>query len=108
MLASESDQRYAGIESESVPGRAAIDATGGIVVTYGDAPARVAYSSCCGGKTADAGDAWKTSYPYLAGVVDPHCAGTPNYAWRIEVPMSLVENAFAAQLAAAGPLRSVD
>ncbi|MBD5654157.1 MAG: SpoIID/LytB domain-containing protein [Candidatus Eremiobacteraeota bacterium] len=107
VVASESDQRYGGIESESVEGRAAIDATGGIVVTYGAAPARMAYSSCCGGKTADAAEAWKTPYPYLAGVIDPHCSGTPNYDWRIDVPLSLVQSAFGGQLAAAGALRSV-
>jgi stage II sporulation protein D len=107
IVASEGDQRYAGIESESVSGRAAIDATGGIIVTYGNAPARVAYSSCCGGKTADAAAVWKTPYPYLAGVLDPHCFGTPNYTWQIEVPWTLVQSAFGAQLSALGALRSV-
>ena len=107
VVASESDQQYGGIESESVTGRAAVDATAGVVVTFANAPARVAYSSCCGGKTADAGDVWKTPYPYLGGVLDPHCAGTPNYAWRIELPMSIVEGAFGAQLSTIGALRSV-
>lgn len=107
VVASESDQQYSGIESESIAGRAAIDATAGVVVTFAGAPARVAYSSCCGGKTADAADVWKTPVPYLVGVVDPHCVGTPNYAWRVEVPLALVRSALGAQLAAAGALRSV-
>jgi stage II sporulation protein D len=107
VVASESDQQYSGIESESIQGRAAIDATAGIIVTFAGAPARVAYSSCCGGKTADAADAWKTRVPYLVGVLDPHCVGTPNYSWRVEVPMSLVQSAFGPQLAAVGALRSI-
>src|ERR1700686_730246 len=53
VVASNSDQQYGGIQSESVEGRAAVDATAGKFVLYSGAVAHVAYSSCCGGRTAD-------------------------------------------------------
>ena len=108
IVASQSDQRYDGIEGESVEGRAAVDATGGVILTFEDAPAHVAYSSCCGGRTADAGDVWSTPYPYLRGVLDPNCVATPGYAWQVDVPVNVVEGAFGTQLAAIGTLRSVE
>ena len=79
VVAGESDQRYAGIEAETVEGRQAVDSTGGRVVTYGGALARVAYASCCGGHTADGALTWSLNLPYLRGVKDPYCAGTPAY-----------------------------
>lgn len=103
----DADQNYGGIESETVEGRAAVDATAGVIVTYDGLPARVAYSSCCGGRTADAGDVWDTPYPYLRSIVDPNCANTPDYAWRADVPLTLVEGALGKQLASCGAVRSV-
>ncbi len=108
VVASESDQRYDGIEGESVEGRAAVDATAGVVVTYADAPAHVAYSSCCGGRTADSGDVWNTPYPYLRGVVDPNCASSPGYAWQIELARGALDGAFGAALSGIGALRTVE
>jgi stage II sporulation protein D len=107
VVASESDQHYAGIAGESVQGRAAIDATGGVVLTFDGFPAHVAYSSCCGGKTAAAGDVWNTPYPYLPSVADPNCAGSPAYDWQSIVPRQTIEDAFPA-CGDIGALRSVD
>ncbi len=108
VVAGESDQLYGGIESETVEGRAAVDATAGTIVTFGGTPAHVAYSACCGGRTADAGDVWKTPVPYLPSIPDPHCAGTPGFAWQAEVPFGAVLGAFGAPLAGIGKLRSVN
>ncbi|GAC1307505.1 MAG: hypothetical protein NVSMB19_20290 [Vulcanimicrobiaceae bacterium] len=108
VVASESDQRYDGIEGESVEGRAAVDATSGVIVTYADAPARVAYSSCCGGRTADAGEVWNTPYPYLRAVVDPNCAFSPGFAWQIDVARTAMDGAFGTALANIGALRTVE
>ncbi|GAC1310901.1 MAG: SpoIID/LytB domain-containing protein [Vulcanimicrobiaceae bacterium] len=107
VVASVSDQRYDGIEGETVEGRAAVDATSGVIVTYEDAPARVAYSACCGGRTADANDIWETPYPYLRGVVDPHCATSPGFAWQIDVARGAMDGAFGSSLAAIGALRTI-
>ncbi len=108
VVTSEADQRYDGIEGETVEGRAAVEATAGTVVTFGGEPAHVAYGSCCGGVTADAGDVWNTPYPYLRAVVDPHCATSPGFAWQVEVPIGSVDVAFGAAFGAIGALRSVE
>ena len=108
VVGSEADQRYDGMAGESVEGRAAVDATGGVVVTYAGAPARVAYSSCCGGVTADAGDVWNTPFPYLRPIVDPNCLGAPVYAWEGDVPVDAVAAAFGPSFAQIGSLRTVE
>jgi stage II sporulation protein D len=97
VTASESDQRYDGIEGETVEGRAAVDATAGLIVSFAGAPAEVAYSACCGGHTADAADVWGNSVPYLHGVVDPNCVGTPDFTWTVTIPLTAVAQAFAAR-----------
>jgi stage II sporulation protein D len=108
VTASEGDQLYGGIESETVEGRAAVDATAGTIVTYGSAPARIAFSACCGGRTADAADVWNTPFPYLASIADPHCPGTPGFAWQAAIAFGSVRNAFGPELAGIGRLRTVD
>jgi stage II sporulation protein D len=107
VVASVSDQVYGGIESETVEGRAAVDATSGTIVTYGALPAHVAYSSCCGGRTADAGDVWNVPYPYLPSMPDPHCLDTPEFLWDAVFPHDSVAAAFGQPFAAIGALRLV-
>jgi len=108
VVASEADQRYDGIEGETVEGRAAVETTAGAVVTFDNEPAHVAYSSCCGGMTADAADIWNTPYPYLRAIVDPHCTTSPVFAWQVEVPIGSVDAAFGSAFGSIGALRSVD
>ena len=108
VVASEADQRYDGIDGESVEGRSAVEMTGGTIVTFAGAPARVAYSSCCGGETADSGDVWNTPYPYLRAIVDPHCANSPGYTWQVDVPTTAMQSAFGSDLAGIGALRAVE
>ena len=106
VVATDSDQHYGGIQSESVEGRAAVDATAGKLVTYARAPAQVAYSSCCGGRTADPADVWRSSIPYLRSFVDPHCAGTPEYRWDARVSYDAVRHRL--DLPRSGSLRAVE
>ncbi len=108
VVASEGDQKYGGIEGETLAGKAAVDATSGAILTFGGAPAHVAYSSCCGGRTADAGDVWNTPYPYLPSIDDPHCVGAPAYAWSIDVGRNDVAKAFGADFKSVGSLQTVD
>ncbi len=107
VTAGDADQNYGGIASETLAGRAAVDATGGVIMTYGGLPAHVAYSSCCGGRTADAGDVWGTPYPYLVSVPDPNCVGTPNFDWQADIPADTLERALGTGLASIGPLEAV-
>lgn len=108
VVASEADQRYDGIDGESVEGRSAVEMTGGTIVTFAGTPAHVAYSSCCGGETADSGDVWNTPYPYLRAIVDPHCANSPGYTWQTDVPTAAMQSAFGADYAGIGALRSIE
>ncbi len=107
VTAGDADQNYGGIESESVEGRAAVDATASTIVAYDALPARVAYSSCCGGRTADAGDVWNTPYAYLTSIVDPNCASTPNFTWQAQLPLQTVETALRQQISSCGRVHGV-
>jgi stage II sporulation protein D len=86
MIAGEADQLYGGAEVEAPSVTAAVDATAGSVVTYDGRLAHVAYSSCCGGHTADAAELWGTVYPYMRGVTDSHCSAAPEFHWQRVMP----------------------
>jgi stage II sporulation protein D len=107
VVASESDQRYGGIAAETVEGRAAVDATAGTIVTYLGEAARVAYGSCCGGHSADAANVWGSGLPYLRGVADPNCAGTPEYRWQLDVSGATLGAALGARFLAIGDVQTV-
>ena len=108
VVAGDADQVYGGMDAESVEARAAVDATAGTIVTFAGAPARLAFGSCCGGYTADAGDLWGSDVPYLRGVPDPHCAIAPEYHWERETPYDEFARAFGARAIDIGDVQSVD
>jgi len=61
LFADERSQMYGGVGGESNKGRQAVAATGGIVLTYGPGDGtifRAYFSSCCGGVTQAAADAF--------------------------------------------------
>lgn len=104
--ADESDQRYGGIDGETLAGKAAVDRTAGSLVCFRGALAHVAYSSCCGGRTAAAAQMWNTPFVYLPSIADPNCVGTPAYAWQATVTQRDVAHAFGDAFADLGALRS--
>jgi stage II sporulation protein D len=108
VLPGESDQRYGGLAGESVEGRGAVDATAGVAVTAGRQAARVAFSSCCGGFTADAGETWGTPYPYLTAHADPYCATAPVFKWGAEFPYDAIARALGGEFASLGPLVQIE
>jgi stage II sporulation protein D len=108
VVAGDADQVYGGVDSESVEGRDAVDATGGMVVTYDGAPARLAFGSCCGGHTADAASLWGGEIPYLRGVADPHCTIAPEFHWRRDVPYDECVRALGSAAGDAGPLVRIE
>lgn len=108
LTATQSDQRYDGIGGESVEGHAAVDATTGSIVSFAGAPASIAYSACCGGHTADAADVWGTSVPYLHGVVDPNCTGTPDFSWSATIPPAAIAQLLATRAGAPRDVSSVE
>lgn len=101
-------QVYEGVATESPSGRAAVDATAGQVLLYGDEVANVVYSSCCGGHTESASDAWGgLSVPYLGGVVCPYCTQSPTYRWSRAFPLDAVAGALHEGSAPESPLKSI-
>ncbi|MGB2714306.1 MAG: SpoIID/LytB domain-containing protein [Vicinamibacterales bacterium] len=60
----------------------AVRRTAGVIVWFGDSPARVAYHADCGGRTSAAQDVWEgRALSYLASVVDDD-AGTAHLPWQ--------------------------
>lgn len=108
VVASAVDQVYDGVGAESPAGRAAVDATAGTIVRYGSALADVAYSSCCGGRTEAASDAWGGApLPYLGGVACPYCTASPEYRWSSDIGFDAIADAFAERLEPFGALHDV-
>jgi SpoIID/LytB domain protein len=88
------DQAYSGYDKEVADRaagsrwKAAVDATGGVAVTYQGAMAQTYYSSSHGlGRTEASEDSWAygTAVPYLRSVDDPYSAapgtGNPYVSW---------------------------
>jgi stage II sporulation protein D len=96
VVTSEADQVYGGLESESLAATAAVDATAGTVLRYGNGFAQLFYSSSCGGHTESSADAWMggADLPYLQGVACPWCTSSPDYTWSREVSTDAVLRAF--------------
>ncbi len=108
VVPSELDQVYTGIGSETAAGTAAVTATRGTVLRFGEQYARVMYSSCCGGHTEAASDAWGgTSLPYLSGVVCTTCNASPYFRWNRTLDVAAVAAAFSPELQAVGPLQTL-
>ena len=67
------DEYYARIKS-------AVNLTDGVVVTYASMPILAAFHSSSGGRTADSGEVWGKSLPYLTSVESPETEeDVPNY-----------------------------
>jgi stage II sporulation protein D len=105
LVADSSDQVYGGRSVETPATNAAVDATTGAVVTFNGAIASVFYMACCGGHTEDAGELWgRNSLPYLRGVTDPWCAGTPDYRWRQTIAYAQFVGALGPEVGGLGDL----
>ncbi len=92
LVASTADQVYGGADAERPNASAAVDATRGLVLRYGDRVIAAPYSSACGGETATAQEAWPGSAgePYLQRVSDKlpgrevryYCDIAPRFYWE--------------------------
>ncbi len=98
IVPSDMAQVYEGVRAESPPGRAAVDATSGTILRYGGEYAQVAFSSCCGGHTESASDAWGGApIGYLSGVVCPYCTASPQYYWSRDIALAEIIRALGLQ-----------
>jgi stage II sporulation protein D len=85
------DQAYTGASSETASGRAAVEATRGLILTYAGQPIEAFFSSTCGGRTATGAETFVNgALPYLQSMDDisptgeSWCAISPRFKWREE------------------------
>ncbi|HEV3152853.1 MAG TPA: SpoIID/LytB domain-containing protein [Candidatus Baltobacteraceae bacterium] len=108
LVPSEANQVYTGTDAEHPETTAAVDATSGQVLRFGNGFAQVLYSSCCGGHTESNADAWGGKLlQYLAGVTCTYCTDSPWYSWTKNVTFDDLESALAGRLSPVGALQSV-
>ncbi len=89
------DQVFDGFDRVFPQFRAAAEETRGVLLWFGDGPARANYHSTCGGRTESAADAWGRPYSYLVSVPCDDCRESPAYRW--EYRMTLEEGRRVAQ-----------
>jgi stage II sporulation protein D len=85
-------QAYAGALAETPQTTTAVEATRGLVLTFGGEIADVNYHSTCGGHTAAAWEVWPGAKrpPHLAGASDEvngvaACARSPQFRWTADI-----------------------
>lgn len=93
-------QVYDGMASEHPSSDEAVKATRGEALMYMGRPISAVFHSCCGGRTDDARDVWRSDgKPYLKGVCSPWCREeSPNYQWEAKIS----DRDMAERLAASG------
>ncbi|MFH2131452.1 MAG: SpoIID/LytB domain-containing protein [bacterium] len=79
------DQVYKGSDIADERGKAAIQATQGIVVGYGGHLAQTFYHSNCGGITEDPVRIWQNPLPYLKVKPVPYGERDPRYHWEARI-----------------------
>ena len=99
-------QRYVSVRDESARAdfyrllRRALDETSDEVLRDPQGrPAEAYFSAACGGATADIRALWGVTAhapPYLRGVPDSYCAGTPYSSWRDAIPSAELIRALSA------------
>ena len=94
LRATVASQVYRGIEAETPSTRQAVQATRGLVLTYGSGLIEAVFHSSSGGSTESSGDLWSTQLPYLVSVPD-FDQDSPVRQWRQTLDPALLATAFA-------------
>ncbi len=81
LVATEADQVYRGVNSETKNSRSVCDKTRGLVCVYRGKLIDARYSSTCGGRTADSKDVFGKGKPYLRSRSCNYCKISPHYSW---------------------------
>lgn len=90
LAATTADQVYGGVDAENALADAAIAATAGLVIFYGDRIVSGQYYSTCGGTSAEPAELWRSrNEPYLQRVSDRipnsnryYCDIAPRFRWE--------------------------
>lgn len=108
LVPSEADQVYTGMDAEHEQTSAAVDATDGQVLRFGNGFAQALYSSCCGGHTESNADAWGgLPVPYLSGVQCGYCTDSPWFTWTQRVSLAQLTQSLYAQLQPIGEISAL-
>ncbi|MEY2645932.1 MAG: hypothetical protein RLZZ611_2581 [Cyanobacteriota bacterium] len=94
LKATVASQVYRGIEAETPSTRQAVEATRGLVITYGRNLIDAVFHSSSGGSTESSGDLWPQQLPYLVSVPD-FDQDSPVHQWRQPLDPALLTRAFA-------------
>ncbi|MDQ7849433.1 MAG: SpoIID/LytB domain-containing protein [Armatimonadota bacterium] len=104
LRATTDSQVYAGMNAEDPRTTAAVEATRGVIMTYGGRPVFAAFHADSGGTTESSEFVWGQPYPYLRGVADPYGQDAPYREWLSRIDLPTLE----ARLANAGrPLAGI-
>lgn len=107
VVAGTQDQVYRGRHGVDQRVQQAVEATRGLVLTYGGAPILAAFSSTAAGPTEDAMNVWSKDLPYLKGVECPFDKNSPYYQWRAEFKLQDLESNLKRQGIAVGSIASL-
>ncbi len=88
---SERCQVYGGATAETPRGDAAAASTRGLILSYGNKPARTYFHAESGGFTASSREIWGGDLPYLTARPDPGGVSSPN-AWRVTVSQATAQS----------------
>jgi len=88
-------QVYGGREDEDIKCTKAVRATHGIVAFYKKMPAKLFYTSCCGGHTVNNEDAWGGKpIPYLRGRVCNFCRFSRQFSYEFVIDIDQLNEYF--------------
>ncbi|HKW44990.1 MAG TPA: SpoIID/LytB domain-containing protein [Candidatus Eremiobacteraceae bacterium] len=107
LVAGEADQAYRGIDGESAPVIAAVDATRAVIIVYDGQIVHAYYSADDGGYTADGADL-SDPQPYLVPVPDPYATGSPDRSWTASIDAAGFAQAVSAVTGPVGSLTGVE
>lgn len=95
LKSSTSSQVYGGSGRERYRTKKAVDLTKGEVLIYQGKLFPAYFHATCAGKTAGAKELWKIDIPPLSGNVKcGFCRISPHYNWKVNVPLSYIEEKF--------------
>lgn len=96
-----------GSEEAMAEAKAAVDATSGLVLTYGGVLIEATYFSCSGGSTEDAVAVWGADFPYLRAVESPGEENAAHYTDTVSFTVGELEDRLGVKLQGnwLGPIR---
>jgi stage II sporulation protein D len=101
------DQVYRGRQGLDQRVQQAVEATRGLVLTYGGGPILAAFSSTAAGPTEDAMNVWSKDLPYLKGVDCPFDVNSPYYQWRASFKLQDLEDRLRREGVVIGPIATL-